>query len=402
MTEMYSGLHVGQKFSSLEDFKTVIRSISVRQHWDLRVVRSNKKSVVLGCRSSPSCYFRVVCRANKQAIYITSLQDSHSCRRHIATAGSTPVRSEASHVRFLLNEIPKLFDMGNRIKGQEVVEAVKRYHGYDISMRQAQRALTKLQPRQSRAHPDEDGDDSHIHRDDTAEPEEQAPGETSFDGIPSVRWSQNELHSTLMQGGDDMDSDDSGPEPLPPTVPQSQPPISHHAQVQEPDQTAIPHHTAQMNVSSDYQSHTTNHTAGMAGQMAEPDQSSIPHHGTQMNTSSNYQGQGPSMGGPPPPRSAAKPPQPHPMAAQLVLTNFKIEFHCTTCGALNQSFFPNQGNVTGGNEYIPQQQPVSNEAVSRSLSMSSVPNTEPYGGTNATHRANVPGPWAVPMAPTNS
>ncbi|KAJ6172459.1 hypothetical protein N7470_001526 [Penicillium chermesinum] len=33
---------------------------------------------------------------------------------------------------------------------------------------------------------------------------------------------------------------------------------------------------------------------------------------------------------------------------QLVLTNFKIEFTCTTCGALNQSFYPNQGNVTGG------------------------------------------------------
>jgi hypothetical protein len=37
---------------------------------------------------------------------------------------------------------------------------------------------------------------------------------------------------------------------------------------------------------------------------------------------------------------------------QMILTNFKIEFTCATCGSLNQSFFPNQGNVTGAG-YLP-------------------------------------------------
>jgi hypothetical protein len=30
-----------------------------------------------------------------------------------------------------------------------------------------------------------------------------------------------------------------------------------------------------------------------------------------------------------------------------VLTDFKIEFTCTSCGAMNQSFFPNHGHITG-------------------------------------------------------
>lgn len=42
----------------------------------------------------------------------------------------------------------------------------------------------------------------------------------------------------------------------------------------------------------------------------------------------------------------------HDAAPQMVLTNFKIEFTCTTCGSLNQSFFPNQGNVTGASYMV--------------------------------------------------
>ncbi|KAJ5117137.1 hypothetical protein N7526_011246 [Penicillium atrosanguineum] len=202
MTELYSGLHVGQRFTSLEDFKTVIRSISVRQHWELRVIRSNKKSVVIGCRSGANCFFRVVCRSNKNSTYITSLQDNHSCRRGEATAGMTPARSEASHVRFLLSEIPKLFDMNTRIKGQEVVDAVKRYHGYDISMRQAQRALTKLQPRQADSQGEQslDLDMSAVdqHSPAHSQPESQASAGPAYRDISENRWMQEPLQPPLI------------------------------------------------------------------------------------------------------------------------------------------------------------------------------------------------------------
>lgn len=319
MAELYSGLHVGQRFASLEDFKNVIRSISVRQHWDLRVVRSNKKSVVLGCRSSANCYFRVVCRANKNATYITSLQDSHSCRRTATSPGATPARSEASHVRFLLSEIPKLFDMNNKIRGQEVVDAVKRYHGYDISMRQAQRALTKLQPRRPRIHPDraaqgEGGDEIHA----SGQPQANHQDGSGYSDIGENRWLHNQL---------------------PPSLP--------------PESSVQPNST-QNNQTVSQQSDNQQipvHPLGQPQDHRNSDQHLPPLHNSQ-NTYTNPQ----------PTHAVLRPPDPklqnqqqqqhqsgHPAAPQLVLTNFKIEFTCTTCGALNQSFFPNHGSIVGGN-----------------------------------------------------
>jgi hypothetical protein len=67
----------------------------------------------------------------------------------------------------------------------------------------------------------------------------------------------------------------------------------------------------------------------------------IPHSGVEYQTAASL------------PVGVVGPPKDYPQRSdhdavpQMVLTNFKIEFTCTTCGSLNQSFFPNQGNVTG-------------------------------------------------------
>lgn len=357
MAEVVSGLLVGQRFSSLEEFKSAIRNISVRQHWDLRVVRSNKKSVVLGCRSSANCYFRVVCRANKNATYITSLQDTHSCRRNLASPGSTPARSEASHVRFLLNEIPKLFDMKSKIKGQDVVDAVKRYHGYDISMRQAQRALTKLQPRQSRGGhgqvaDHEDHDLPHDYSSIRVNPE-------TFDPLADDRgWPENGLSTTLMED-DSIDQDDS------PTETTSAAMV--HVQQNNPSLTTMSHHaqpgpsdTRSLSVST--MSHHASQIAPLQpsgqGPYVQPIQLPVPPSTKTQNSPSlrhphpHPQSHPQTRPQPPPPQHQQPAHAGHPVAAQLVLTNFKIEFTCTSCGALNQSFFPNQGNVTG-HHYLP-------------------------------------------------
>ncbi|CAG8948083.1 unnamed protein product [Penicillium salamii] len=314
MTEMYSGLHVSQRFSSLEEFKSAVRSISVRQHWELRVTRSNKKSVVIGCRSSANCFFRVVCRSNQKATYITSLQDSHSCRRSAESPSGTPARSEASHVRFLLGEIPKLFDMKSKIKAQDVVDAVKRYHGYDISMRQAQRALSKVQPRHAEGQLDQELDlDLSAGEQQSPEqsPESHRDATNAFEDIPEHRWLPDHLPSSLIE-------DDS----LPPSEPSSnRMPISSNSQplptqVQQPLPTnpplALPSHQMTMpQPGSEYQNAATMPVAGEA------------------------------------PKAHNYPRDDHTDIPQMVLTNFKIEFTCTTCGSLNQSFFPNQGNATG-------------------------------------------------------
>lgn len=431
MTEVGSGLLVGQRFSSLEEFKSAIRSISVRQHWDLRVVRSNKKSVVLGCRSSPNCYFRVVCRANKNATYITSLQDTHSCRQNVAMTGPTPARSEASHVRFLLNEIPKIFDMKSRIKGQDVVDAVKRKHGYDISMRQAQRALTKLQPRQSRG-----GSHAHIadHGNDASEEQPQIPSssvrvgtETSFDPLADDRgWPENSLPSTLMED-DRIDQDDSPTETNAATMVRAQQnnsslTISHHTQ-QGPSEprsiSTMPHHPTQITSLT-----STGEQYVQPIHLPAPQSNPSKTHNTlthsQLSSQPQQQNRPPL---PPPPQSQPQPQQPaqagqHPVAAQLMLTNFKIEFTCTSCGALNQSFFPNQGNVTGSN-YIPAAphviaptangrpptlDAVANETTASTAGPAGFGETD-YQGSGTPHGRELP-PWGssldVSIPPTNS
>ncbi|CDM26994.1 hypothetical protein DTO013E5_4189 [Penicillium roqueforti] len=324
MTEMYSGLHVGQRFCSLEEFKTVVRSISVRQHWELRVVRSNKKSVVIGCRSSANCFFRVVCRSNKNATYITSLQDSHSCRRSENSPEDTPARSEASHVRFLLSEIPKLFDMKSKIRAQDVVDAVKRYHGYDISLRQAQRALTKLQPRHA------EGQDEHElniemsteeRQSPEQSPESQGEGVHAYGDISENHWLSEHIASSSID--DDNVSPIKTPKNhvlAPPSSSQAlpSPPQVPHVHIPTSNQPSFNHSQHPMSIQTGAQCQTAaSLPVGMAGRPKDyPERSD------------------------------------HDAAPQMVLTNFKIEFTCTTCGSLNQSFFPNQGNVTGASYMV--------------------------------------------------
>lgn len=317
MTETYSGLHVGQRFCSLEEFKRVVRSISVRQHWELRVSRSNKKSVVIGCRTSPDCPFRVVCRSNKSDTYISILQDSHSCPRN-ANSPATPARSEASHVRFLLREIPKLFDMKSKIRAQDVVDAVKRYHGYDIYTRQAQRALTKLQPRHGEGQ-DERGPDIDVSPDgqqsSEESPESQGEGAHAYGEIPENRWLPEHLPSSLMDDRNMPPNETSNNHvPAPPSSSQALPPRpqAQHVPVPASNQPSFNHNQLPMNIP---QSGVEYQTAALPGGVVGPPK--------------DYTGR-----------------SDHNAVPQMILANFKIEFACTTCGSLNQGFFPNQGNAT--------------------------------------------------------
>lgn len=399
MAEMYSGLHVNQQFSSLDEFKTVIRNISVRQHWELRVSRSNKKSVVIGCRSSPNCYFRVVCRANRNVTYISSLQDSHSCRRNAASPGTTPARAEASHVRFLLSEIPRLFDMRDKIKGQDVVDAVKRYHGYDISMRQAQRALTKLQPRQAQSQNEEilsqDGSIGDHQGGKRQRPDPQRD-DSDYSGLSEDRWMPDQLQPGLMGDGY-VQQNEARHNPGPP-----QPSIQHapRPQVQPAPYLQRP---------TQVQTHPQ-----VPAQELAPLNSNVTSH-------PHFPRVAPDQIPAPPPDQPKPPRQPqaggHAAGPQMVLTNFKIEFTCTTCGSLNQSFFPNQGNVASNPSNYLSPHPPSNQAgivghpgsTAQNAPESSGSNVRDTGGyeratanTRDLRASWAPGGLNVPMAPTHT
>ncbi|GAB1199858.1 hypothetical protein APSETT444_009217 [Aspergillus pseudonomiae] len=343
MTEIYSGLHMGQQFTSLEEFKAL-----------------------------------------------------------------TPVRSEVSHVRFLLNEIPKLFDMRNDVKAQEVVDAVKRYHGYEISIRQAQRALIRLQQQQTQNQEeradtlDSSGDDqqgSHL-----PQSEEPAEGST-YSSLSGPRWIPDNMQHGIM---DAEGIQHSGMQRNHPALQAPQihgEPLQSHAQLEASHQvqpTAAVHHPP--NIQSPEQ-------ATLGNPLNQP----ITPHQARYAVSAPNPPSASQTGQPKPQRRLQT--EGHPAAAQLVLTNFKIEFTCTTCGALNQSFFPNQGNVTGGN-YLPQP-PIPGQSsaaegtgrptqsIQGSSGASRVAEAHGYGGDTAAGPRGVHSPWTpgtldVPIAPAHT
>lgn len=127
MADMSSGLQMGQKFPSLEAFRVALRALSVTQRWGLRMVRSEPKRTAVGCRTALDCPFRVICRLNKNAdsAHITTLEDTHTCRRGPMGSATRPPRAEVTRLRFLLEEVPKLFDMTQELEPRQIVDAVK-------------------------------------------------------------------------------------------------------------------------------------------------------------------------------------------------------------------------------------------------------------------------------------
>lgn len=320
----------------------------MRQHWELRVTRSNKKSVVIGCRSSNNCFFRVVCRANRNATYISSLQDNHSCRRNAASTTKTPARSEASHVRFLMSEIPKLFDMTAKIRAQDVVDAIKRYHGYEISTRQAQRGLNRLQPRDAQQQSDAANSSGGEDRQDSQPPPvERASAGSAYGGIPGQRWMPEPVPPSLVDSI--QQHEDPRSQALSTTGLSAQPVPTHPAQLYNAQQMRPAPQTPQQPLP-----HSTPLQGPAVPQHEQPSLNHTIHH-QPTSQQPSYPLQPPSQSDPRQTEFVKSPTQSqqpaHPSAPQLAMTNFKIEFSCTTCGALNQSFFPNQGNVTG-NHYI--------------------------------------------------
>lgn len=280
--------------------------------------------------------------------------------------------------------------MKAKIKGQDVVDAVKRYHGYDISMRQAQRALTKLQPRQAEGQSEQsmDMDLSAVdqHSPAHSQPESQGEAGPAYREMSESRWM---------------------PESLPPTLLDDNPAESPSNHAAAPPQTA----TGQ---------------PVRPSQIAQPPSIGTPNQSGLSNDPHSMAVSQPSVGYPattPLPVAGAEPPKPpdypqrsdHAAVPQMVLTNFKIEFTCTTCGALNQSFFPNQGNVTGGG-YMPHH-PVSNQStVTRHPGAAPPGGPESSGddvaedggyGVNTLNARVMQNAWAagdlgVPIGPTDS
>jgi hypothetical protein len=249
-------------------------------------------------------------------------------------------------------------------------------------MRQAQRALTKLQPRRPRVHPDQDPDDEiGMHQPQqhqtTQQPQVRTDDRPEFDTLAESRWPQDELQTTLIGSSNINQNGDPDNQTM---TRQSHNHQVHSVQGLPPEQSPASHHHSRIDIVQQTFHRTAPSQA--AGGFIEPK-----HHRQQ-------------QGG-------------HPAAAQLVLTNFKIEFTCTTCGALNQSFFPNQGDVSGAsylarhsmaNQNNTRSEPIT--AIHNDVNNTEFDDDDEYVENTTNHGRGMQSPWTqggleVSIAPTN-
>ncbi|EKV05027.1 Transposase, MuDR, plant [Penicillium digitatum] len=205
--------------------------------------------------------------------------------------------------------------MKSKVRAQDVVDAVKRYHGYAISMRQAQRALKKLQPRHAEDQ-GEHGLDFDASAEEQESPKSQGEGVHAYGEISENRWPPENISSSLMDV-DNLSTNETPNNNLPalPSSSQALPPSQvQHAPITTPKEPSFDQNQHPM---------------------------TIPQSGVEYQTATSLPV---GVGGPP---KVYRERSDHDAVPQMLLSNFKIEFTCTTCGSLNQSFFPNQGNVTG-------------------------------------------------------
>ncbi|PGH23691.1 hypothetical protein AJ80_02297 [Polytolypa hystricis UAMH7299] len=308
MNDMRCGVQKNQLFESLEAFKAVVREASIRHHWELHVIRSNRKNVTLGCRSSPDCPFRAVCRANKNYTYVTVAHDIHTCRDNTGGGPPTVARSEASRVAFILGEIPKFFDVHAPIHPQQVVDAIKRYYGYEIHPRQAQRALNQLEI-QNRRNPGQMANAAQALAVQQQQQQHPMPGQHEQQGNQATQQAQEHT----------IPSNDTG---------------AHDASAWLQDPTTmlpsnIPPDTSTMTVPGTATQHPPPETPTHQQQQQ---QQPILHNQIPLPTPASVSTPqiGGSQGGPRLlPRSYRR------RVPKVALTEFKVEFTCAACGAIN-------------------------------------------------------------------
>lgn len=134
-------LFKGQEFISLDAFKDFVRQLAIAQHWETCTKDTNKEKARITCRTSKDCPFFVWCRIKKKTglAVVTSLERKHTC-----LGAASVERSEVSKLKFLEKEVPRLLNINQKPTGQQVVDAIRGYHGQEINLRQAQRVIQNL------------------------------------------------------------------------------------------------------------------------------------------------------------------------------------------------------------------------------------------------------------------
>ncbi|KAG8525297.1 uncharacterized protein KY384_008941 [Bacidia gigantensis] len=141
-------IHVGQTFATLADFKDALREWAIERNWTPHILDSDSHRVRAGCRSSPTCPFRI--RANYSAkrkdAKVTTVDDVHNCAPF---TGEGPLhqnikRAETGKLKFLVEAVPKLMNVNVETSIHEIISVVEQKYGQKIPTRQAQKVKGAL------------------------------------------------------------------------------------------------------------------------------------------------------------------------------------------------------------------------------------------------------------------
>ena len=172
---------LGQRFESLQAFKSALRSWAIEKSFNPAILDSDSRRVRAGCRSKPNCPFRARCNFNeKQGVAtVTTLHDVHACKDSAASTETSAVsRAETSKLKFLIEAVPQLIHVDANTSTRAIIDAVKAKYGKEIALRQAQKVKSTLCPKPSSPGGPQDAGERRQTRASTNNNDLQAPAQT--------------------------------------------------------------------------------------------------------------------------------------------------------------------------------------------------------------------------------
>ncbi|KAL8671010.1 MAG: hypothetical protein Q9168_004481, partial [Polycauliona sp. 1 TL-2023] len=139
-----------QTFPSLLAFKAALRDWAIERNFTPHILDSDSHRVRAGCRTSPSCPFRIRCNWNEKRgnARVTTCEDVHTClsstTQALAHQHQDIKRAETGRLKFLLDVVPQLLDVSVTTTTSAIIDAVEQRYGQKIPLRQAQKVKREI------------------------------------------------------------------------------------------------------------------------------------------------------------------------------------------------------------------------------------------------------------------
>lgn len=139
-------VEVDGTFPDFESIKQLVRQNAYAEGWQPNITRSNRKALVIDCRSSTDCTYHLRAILRDNVCTITVFVAVHTCDGQEA-----PIRPMASYVSFLKEKLPQVMIITTLTATRDIQKVVERHFDTKIQLQQAQRLkrfFTVEQPQQ--------------------------------------------------------------------------------------------------------------------------------------------------------------------------------------------------------------------------------------------------------------